>query len=264
MLILNLLTSINMKKIVVIFVLIFGVSFSQITKRKLVWEENFNGSQLDEEVWNFELGNGCPNNCGWGNNEKQIYTNSNHELKDGFLIITIKKENEAYSSTRITTAGKKEFKYGRIEARAKLPLGKGIWPAFWMLGSNIGKVGWPLCGEIDIMEYVGREQHMIYTTLHTQDSHGNSKNSKKTQIENIENGFHIYAVEWSEEKMDFFVDDTLVYTFLPEKKTETIWPFNQPFFILLNVAVGGNFGGQDVDNSIFPQQYIIDYIKVYQ
>lgn len=133
-----------------------------------------------------------------------------------------------------------------------------------MLGSNIEKVGWPLCGEIDIMEYVGREPQMIYTTLHTQDSHGNSKNSKKTEIKNIEEGFHTYAVEWSEQKMDFFVDDMLVYTFKPEAKTEAIWPYNQPFFILLNVAVGGNFGGHDVEDSIFPQQYIIDYIKVYE
>ena len=130
-----------MKKLILISLFCSGLCLAQNQKRKLVWEENFNGSQLDETVWNFELGNGCPNNCGWGNNEKQLYTKTNHELKDGNLVITIKKDGDAYTSTRITTAGKKEFQYGRMEARANLPVGKGVWPAYWMLGSNIGKVG---------------------------------------------------------------------------------------------------------------------------
>lgn len=244
--------------------LIATVGFAQQTKRKLIWQEDFNGKTLDEKVWNFELGNGCPNNCGWGNNEKQLYTKTNHELKDGKLIITVSQEGDHYTSTRITTAGKKEFQYGRMEARAKIPVGKGIWPAFWMLGSNIGKVGWPKCGEIDILEYVGRDPQEVYTTLHTEDSHGNSKNSKKTEIKNIEDGFHVYAIEWDKEKIEFFVDDLSVYTFRPDEKTESIWPFNQPFFFILNVAVGGNFGGHDVDNAIFPQQFVIDYVRVYR
>ena len=252
-----------MKKIAIILAFATSAGFAQ-TKRKLVWQEEFNGKTLDEKTWNFELGNGCPNNCGWGNNEKQLYTKNNHQLKDGKLVITIDKVGDHYESTRITTAGKKEFKYGRMEARAKLPVGKGIWPAFWMLGSNIGKVGWPKSGEIDILEYVGREPHQVYTTLHTQDSHGNSVNSKKTEIKNIEEGFHIFAVEWTKDKMDFFVDELLVYTFQPETKNEDTWPFDQPFFFILNVAVGGNFGGHEVDNSIFPQQYEVDYIRVYQ
>jgi len=252
-----------MKKLAFIL-LAASLGFAQQPKRKLVWEENFNGTTLDEKVWNYELGNGCPDNCGWGNNEKQLYTTKNHKLKDGKLIITINKEEDHYTSTRITTAGKKEFKYGRMEARIKLPVGKGIWPAFWMLGSNIGKVGWPQCGEIDIMEYVGRDPHQIYTTLHTQDSHGNSKNSKKTEIKNIEDGFHVYAIEWNKDKIEFFVDELSVYTFQPDGKNEAVWPFDQPFFFILNAAVGGNFGGPEVDNSIFPQQFVIDYVRVYQ
>lgn len=253
-----------MKKLFWLNLLCFGLCLAQNEERKLVWEENFNGTQLDENVWNFELGNGCPNNCGWGNNEKQLYTKNNHELKDGNLVITIKKEDNAYSSTRITTAGKKEFQYGRMEARAKIPIGKGIWPAYWMLGANISKVGWPKSGEIDILEYVGREPDMVYTSLHTQDSHGNTINSKKTAIPNIEEGFHVYAIEWTKDKIEFFVDDQSVYTFSPEVKNENTWPFDQPFFFILNVAVGGNFGGHDVDDSIFPQQYLVDYIRVYQ
>lgn len=152
---------------------------AQSTTRKLVWEESFNGKKLNDKVWNFETGDGCPNLCGWGNNERQNYTATNHQLSKGKLIITAAKENNTYTSTRITTAGKKEFLYGRIETRAKLPVGAGIWPAFWMLGSNIKTVGWPKCGEIDILEYIGKDPHKIFTSLHTQDSHGNTINTKK-------------------------------------------------------------------------------------
>ncbi|MCL9770056.1 glycoside hydrolase family 16 protein [Flavobacterium sp. HXWNR69] len=231
--------------------------------KKLVWEENFNEAKLNDAAWNIEMGDGCPN-CGWGNNERQLYTNSNHRIENGNLIITAKKEQNKYTSTRITTKNKQEFKYGRVEARAKLPQGKGIWPAFWMLGANISDVGWPKCGEIDILEYVGKEPNFIYTTLHTNDSHGNSKNSKKTKIDSIEEGFHVYAVDWNEQKMEFYVDDLLVYTFQPQVYNENIWPFDQKFFIILNMAIGGNFGGPEVNDAIFPQEFIIDYIKVYQ
>lgn len=247
-----------------IITLLASITLSaQENKRELIWEENFNGKKLDEKVWNFELGDGCPNICGWGNNERQIYTKNNHSVENGFLIINVNKEGNIYTSTRITTAGKKEFKYGYIEARAKIPVGKGIWPAFWMLGSNIKQVGWPKAGEIDILEYVGKEPDMVFTSLHTQDSHGNTINTKKTRFENIEEGFHTYAIDWTEEKIEFFVDGQSVYTFNPSDKNSDVWPFNQPFYFILNVAVGGNFGGPDVDDSIFPQKFIIDYIKVY-
>lgn len=251
-----------MKKFIVIL-LISGTVFGQQTKRKLVWEENFDGKTLDDKVWNIELGDGCPN-CGWGNNERQLYTNNNHRLENGNLVITAKKDGDSYTSTRITTKKKKEFQYGRLEARAKLPLGQGLWPAFWMLGSNISESGWPKSGEIDILEYVGRESHTVYTTLHTQDSHGNSINSKKTIIPAIEEGYHVYAIEWTKDKIDFFVDKDLVYTFQPEIKNENTWPFDQSFFFIVNMAIGGNFGGPKVDDSVFPQEFLVDYIKVYQ
>jgi beta-glucanase (GH16 family) len=244
--------------------LLFSSVFSFAQERKLIWEENFDSTELNETIWNYELGNGCPDICGWGNNEKQIYTNSNHTISNGLLSIEIKKENENYTSTRITTAKKKEFQYGRIEARAKLPVGQGIWPAFWMLGSNIKQIGWPKCGEIDILEYVGREPHVAYTSLHTQDSHGNTINTKKTTVPNIEEGFHLYAIDWTKDKIVFLIDNKEVYTFQPEPKNENTWPFNQPFYIIVNAAVGGNFGGHEIDQSIFPQKFEIDYIKVYQ
>jgi beta-glucanase (GH16 family) len=252
-----------MKK-VLILLFIGNFCLAQQTKRKLVWEEDFKEPVLNESVWNFELGDGCPNLCGWGNNERQVYTTKNHEIKNGNLIIHAKKEGNSYTSTKITTKDKKSFQYGRMEARAKLPVGHGIWPAFWMLGQNISQVGWPKSGEIDILEYIGREPHMVFTTLHTQDSHGNTINTKKTSFPNIEEGFHVFALDWTKDKMDFFVDDVLVYTFQPEIKNENTWPFDKPFYFILNVAIGGNFGGPAVDDTVFPQDFIVDYIKVYQ
>jgi beta-glucanase (GH16 family) len=253
-----------MKKTLV-FLLMANFCLAQQPAKKLIWEENFDKPQLDETVWNFDLGNGCPNLCGWGNNERQIYTNKNHQIKGGMLVITAKKEvNGVYTSTKITTKDKKTFQYGRIETRAKLPVGQGIWPAFWMLGQNISQVGWPKCGEIDILEYVGKEPNMIFTSLHTQDSHGNTINTKKSRFDNIEDGFHVFAIDWTKDKIDFFVDEKLVYTFNPNVKTENSWPFDKPFYIIVNTAIGGNFGGPQVDDSIFPQEFILDYIKVYE
>lgn len=251
-----------MKNLSILLVLVF-LSCSKEKKRELIWEENFDGETLNESVWNYELGNGCPDICGWGNNERQEYTKTNHKIKDGNLVITVQKEGDKYTSTRITTAGKKEFKYGYIEARAKLPVGHGIWPAFWMLGSNIKEVGWPMAGEIDILEYVGKEPHMVFTSLHTKDSHGETINTKKTPFQNIEEGFHTYAINWTADQIEFFVDGKSVYTFVPKNKTVEVWPYDQPFYFIINAAVGGNFGGPKVDDSIFPQEFIIDYVKVY-
>ena len=232
--------------------------------KKLLWEENFEGNELNEKVWNFELGDGCPNLCGWGNAEKQIYTNKNHTVENGYLSIEARKDGKKYTSTKITTQGKEQFKYGYIEIRAKLPRGKGLWPAFWMLGSNISKVGWPTCGEIDILEYVGKEPNSIFVSLHTKASAGNTINTEKLSIDGIEDDFHIYAIDWSKEKIEFFIDSNLIYTFQPKEKTAETWPFKQPFYFILNLAVGGNFGGPEIDDAIFPQKFTIDYIKVYE
>jgi beta-glucanase (GH16 family) len=150
-----------------------------------------------------------------------------------------------------------------MEARAKLPTGHGIWPAFWMLGSNIKQDGWPLAGEIDILEYVGKEPHMVYTTLHTKDAHGDHASSKKTSFPGIEEGWHTYGVNWTAEAMEFFVDGISVYKFAPKDKPVEVWPFDQPFYFIINTAVGGNFGGPEVDDKIFPQEFIVDYVKVY-
>lgn len=234
------------------------------TKERLLWSDEFNGEVLNETFWNYELGDGCPNLCGWGNNEPQHYTKTNHKLADGKLHINIKKEDSLYTSTRITTENKFDFKYGRVEARAKLPVGKGIWPAIWMLGANHREVGWPACGEIDILEYVGREPHMVFTSLHTPASHGETINTKKTRIEDIEEGFHVYEAKWTEDEIAFSVDGELLYTFNPTPKNKDTWPFDQPFYLIINSAIGGKFGGYNIDDSVLPQEFIIDYIRVYQ
>ncbi|WP_452219182.1 glycoside hydrolase family 16 protein [Lacinutrix undariae] len=253
-----------MKK--VIFTILLGTLFvgCKTEENILVFEEQFLGNTLDTNNWNYELGDGCPNLCGWGNNERQVYTKENVTVKDGNLIITATKDSTLYRSGRITTSDKVEFQYGTVEVRAKLATGEGLWPAVWLLGSDIDTVGWPACGEIDMMEYVGKNPNEIFTTLHTSDSYGDSKNSKITINESIEEGFHIYKTNWTEDAIRFYIDDELVYTFSPEVKNEKTWPFNRPFYIILNMAIGGNFGGPEVDDSIFPKEFIVDYVKVYK
>lgn len=232
------------------------------SKPQVIFEDNFEGDRLNLAHWNYELGDGCPALCGWGNDELQLYTRENVAVRDGFLVITASKEDSTHYSGRITTKDKVEFTYGIIEVRAKLATGKGLWPAFWMLGSNIDEAIWPACGEIDIMEYVGREPHTVFTSIHTTSSFGETVNTKKTKIATIEEGFHTYKANWTDESITFFIDGTKVYTYNPEIKNEETWPFDQPFYVLANLAIGGKFGGHDVDQSIFPQEYIIDYIKI--
>jgi len=252
-----------MKNLNAIFI-IFFITLNVVHSQEIIHEEHFNGTELDETVWNYELGDGCPNLCGWGNNERQIYSKENIVVKNGNLIITALYDGTTYTSGKINTKDHVEFQYGTVEVRAKLATGQGIWPAIWMLSHDISETGWPLAGEIDIMEYVGKSPHEIHNTLHTADSYGQSKNTKITTLETIEDGFHVYKAHWTEDFIKFYIDDDLVYTFSPEVKNEKTWPFNKPFYLLLNLAVGGNFGGPEVDDSIFPQEFILDYVKVYK
>ncbi|NNM23468.1 MAG: glycoside hydrolase family 16 protein [Flavobacteriaceae bacterium] len=242
----------------------FAVFWSCMGQEQVLYEEHFNGDQLDERSWNYELGDGCPNLCGWGNNERQIYAQKNVSLRDGNLVISATKVGEVYESGKITTKKKIEFQYGTVEVRAKLPEGKGVWPAIWMLGNDIDTNTWPGCGEIDIMEYVGKEPGVIHTSLHTASSFGNTINTKRHEMEGVESDFHIYKTDWNKDSIKFYIDDALVYEYSPSAKDDRTWPYDKPFYLILNVAIGGNFGGPEVDDSIFPTEFLIDYIKISQ
>lgn len=235
----------------------------------LVWSDEFSGSALDENVWNYETGNGSG---GWGNNELEYYTNStkNSFVSNGNLIIEARKETIGsfnYSSARLTTQNKKTFKYGRVDIRAKLPKTKGIWPALWMLGSNINTVGWPASGEIDIMELLGQEPAKVYGTLHygaSSATHGSKGNSYSLSSGTFFDQFHVFSMEWKQDQIKLFVDNNLFFTFNNTDTGSNPYPFNAPFFFLFNVAVGGNWPGSPDATTTFPQRMIVDYIRVFQ
>lgn len=239
-------------------------SFSQTWK--LIWEDEFKGKELDTNKWNIEV-----NGLGGGNNELQYYTNnkSNLRVENGILIIEAIKENykgKEYTSGRINTSKKAAFTYGKIEARIKLPFGQGIWPAFWMLGENINEIGWPRCGEIDIMEMVGGTEgdKKIYSTLHW---FGATKHEQSGSSFNLPNGqfsddFHIFSTIWDEKEMTFYCDTAIVYKI--DISAKAYDSFRNKFFILLNLAVGGNWPGSPNETTIFPQKMEVDYVRVYQ
>ena len=234
----------------------------------LVWQDEFLGSALDANSWNYESGN----NNGWGNNELEYYTNSakNVFVSNGNLIIEARKESIGgfnYSSARITTANKKPFTYGRVDIRAKVPKGKGIWPALWMLGSNISTVGWPASGEIDIMELLGHEITKSYGTLHygaSSATHGQKGASYVLSSSNFYDQFHVFSMDWKQDQIKLFVDDNLFLTVNKADIGSSPYPFNAPFFFIFNVAVGGNWPGSPDATTTFPQRMIVDYIRVFQ
>lgn len=238
-------------------------------KYTLVWSDEFNYNGLpDTTRWGYEVGG-----HGWGNNELQYYTKadtSNIFVKNGKLFITARKaeiEGKRFSSARLVTKGKAEWTYGKIEINAKLPPGRGLWPASWMLGSNINEVGWPESGEIDIMEHVGFSRDSIFGTVHTS-AYNHLKGTQKgttAPIKNPYTRFHTYSIEWTPEKIDFMLDQKVYYTVVNEHKTNAEWPFDRPFYLLLNIAVGGNLGGmKGVDEEVFPAVMEVDYVRVYQ
>ncbi|MBP5658764.1 MAG: family 16 glycosylhydrolase [Paludibacteraceae bacterium] len=237
---------------------------------QLVWSDEFDGTSLDENVWTIQTGGN-----GWGNQEKQYYTGrpENLRVEDGCLVIEAHKEqyeNNEYTSARIMSKGKKEFCYGKLEARINLPSGGGLWPAFWTLG-NSGQ--WPNCGEIDIMEYIGNVPNRVLGTLHTaQDRYGSKSSRAYTGLDNIENNFHIYGVEWAQEETNgrdvirFYVDD-VVYSEQVESMVDDddYWPFNRPNYFIINMAVGGTLGG-GINDDIWtePRLMKVDWVRVYQ
>lgn len=235
----------------------------------LIWQDNFEGSagQLpDSDKWGFDIG------TDWGNAQLEFDTDRPENVSldgNGNLAIVAREEsynNCAYTSARIVTRGLFEPTYGRIEARIKLPIGQGIWPAFWMLGNDIGSVGWPQCGEIDIMEYRGQQPNIIYGSVH---GPGYSGNDALSQVFTLAGGtfnydFHLFAIEWEDDVIRWYVDDSLYLSLRPSHLGGDEWVFDHPFYIILNVAVGGHWVGPPNASTVFPQTMLIDYIKVYK
>jgi beta-glucanase (GH16 family) len=237
----------------------------------LVWSDEFDYEGLpDETKWSYDVGG-----HGWGNNEYQFYTEGkNAYVKDGNLIIEARKEScegKDYTSARLVTRGKGDWLYGKIEVRAKLPLGIGSWPAIWTLPTDWAYGDWPTSGEIDIMEHVGFDLNMVHASVHTE-SYNHCENTQKTALKYIDgvcDEFHVYAIEWLPDKIMAYYDGELIFTFEPtiydENPTYKEWPFDKRMYLILNNAVGGNWGAmKGFDENAFPQHMLVDYVRVYQ
>ncbi|MBZ0295819.1 MAG: glycoside hydrolase family 16 protein [Anaerolineae bacterium] len=246
-------------------------------KWMLVWEDDFDGEEgdpINEENWTCEIGG-----QGWGNREWEYYTDRPENVSlngESLLVINAQEEEDfsegrcwygncKYTSARCITHDKFAVTYGRIEARIKVPFGQGIWPAFWMLGENFGEVGWPNSGEIDIMEFIGREPKTVYGTVHGPGYSGADGVSGNIVLEeDISDDFHVFAIEWEPEEIRWYLDGEEYHRVTPASLHGSEWVFDHDFFILLNLAVGGNWPGYPDDTTIFPQQLLVDYVRVYQ
>jgi len=246
---------------------------SNVDEWHLVFEDNFNRSKLDRDNWEATLGNGCPNNCGFGNHERQTYTSTPDNLKiaKGQLRLTARRgesKKDPYSSAKITSKPMGGWQYGKISVRAKLPYGVGTWPAIWMMPMVNKYGGWPKSGEIDIMEHVGYDYGTIHGTVHTQAFNHkiNTQKSGHVKIANDPQGFHVYSIVWTSNSIIWSIDDKIYFTFTKEKEYDVQqWPFDQPFYLILNLAVGGSWGGQQgIDNNAFPATLAIDWVRVWQ
>ena len=234
----------------------------------LIWADEFDGTQLNENYWTFQLGDGCPAICGWGNNELENYQKENTSFQNGNLIIRAKKEtgNNNFTSSRINTKGKFSFKYGRVDVRAALPVGQGIWPAIWMLGENIDQVGWPKCGEIDIMEKIGGNgrENTAYGTVHWDNNGQNADygGSQTLTSGNFQNEFHVFTIKWTLNSIIWYIDDIQFH--IIDTTPSELSEFQKDFHLLINLAVGGNWPGNPDATTTFSQYLIVDYIRVFQ
>lgn len=256
----------------IFFLLIYDGIAAQC--RTVNWSDEFEiDGAPDKRKWNLEKGDGCPELCGWGNNELQYYTDvesENVRVENGFLIIEAKRHEEGdstyYTSAKLVTKGLREWTYGTVEVRAKLPSGRGSWPAIWMLPTDMSD-GWPLCGEIDIMEHVGFEPSMVYGTVHTgkYNHQLGTERGGEYKVEDCEDGFHDYRIKWTPERIEFYIDKLRYYTYAKREDTKEAWPFDKDFYLILNIAIGGNWGGQQgIDAEAWPQKMIVDHVRVYR
>ncbi len=232
----------------------------------LTWSEEFDGAELNSATWTYELGNGCDKDlCGWGNNEEQEYTSDpqNIRVADGMLTITATEIPGGFNSARIITQDKVELTFGRIDIRAKMPKGQGLWPAIWMLGANINDVSWPMCGEIDIMELVGHTPAVTHGTVHYDNGSGYRYigGSRSLQSGDLSDQFHVYSLVWNKNEIIWYLDNVQFQKFT--KTGSETYPFNDPFFFIMNVAVGGNWPGSPDGTTTFPQTMVVDYLRVF-
>ena len=239
------------------------------SKSPCLWHDEFDGTAIASSKWSFEIGTGSN---GWGNNEKEFYTDrpENAYVKEGILHIRAVRESyqgSDYTSARLVSKGKFSFTYGMVEARIALPSGKGIWPAFWMLGDNIDSVGWPACGEIDIIEAIN-DENVVYGTCHWFNN-GHAQHGKSTsdfygaKFPLDITKFHDYKLVWNDKLLSMYVDGFKYNEMIIENNAGGTYAFHKPFFLVLNVAVGGNWPGFEIDDSQFPNEMLVDYIRVY-
>lgn len=239
-------------------------------KPQLVWQDEFDGSSLDSSKWQVVEGDGCPANCGFGNNELQYYTAQNATVSKGLLTITGKKDSmggKAFTSAKLVTKGKGDWKYGRIEVRARLPKGTGTWPAIWMMPTLDRKTSWPRDGEIDIMEHVGYDHGTVHGTIHTEayNHRMGTQKSATIAVPDVSEVFHTYSLEWDEQALTWLIDGNEYLTLAKNDEGYEGWPFDHPYHLILNLAVGGDWGGKEgVDEHIWPQTFEIDYVRIYQ
>ncbi|MDR0793935.1 MAG: glycoside hydrolase family 16 protein [Chitinophagaceae bacterium] len=263
-------------KIIVVYLFILfsinsiGIAQNTPLKYRLVWSDEFNYQGLpDSAKWNYETGK-----SGWGNNELEDYTaqdTATAKVSNGYLYLRAQQKMVSgapyYTSARLTTKNKGDWKYGKIEVRAKLPQGRGLWPAIWMLSTDWEYGGWPASGEIDIMEHVGYMKDSIFGSLHSK-TYNHVKGTQKTKgvyIAHPYSEFHVFGIEWTPDEISFLLDGKIYYKGYNEHKTFAEWPFDKRFHLLLNMAVGGNWGGKKgVDESVFPATMLVDYVRVYQ
>lgn len=232
----------------------------------LQWADEFNADQLSAANWNYDLGNGCAVGlCGWGNNEKQEYTNdpANIRVESGKLVITAITTGNNFKSARINSKSKQTQTFGRIDIRAKLPKGKGIWPALWMLGANIDQNPWPGCGEIDVMELVGNEPSRVWGTVHySNNGYVKSDGFLRLASGDFSDKYHVFSILWDQDAITWYVDNQQFK--IHRRSPGTAYPFNAPFYFVMNIAVGGNWPGDPDGTTVFPQQMLVDYIRVFR
>jgi beta-glucanase (GH16 family) len=232
----------------------------------LAWSDEFSGTSLNQATWSFQNGNGCPNLCGWGNNELESYSENNLTFQDGKMIIEARKEGGIYTSSKIVSTGKKAFKFGRIDIRAKLPKGKGVWPALWLMPESSVFGSWPKSGEIDLMEMLGHEPNKVYGTLHYGPGPGSIQIGKNFTLPtgSFSDEFHVFSLIWKQDQIQWLVDGNVYGTANKADFGTNNYPFNEQFYFIFNVAVGGQWPGNPDASTYFPQWMIVDYVRVYQ